>query len=97
MREALDNDSKVVSIYSPNYVNKVFPAIQNFKQGNAIFTFPVMPIKCPGAPQKIMYLAEDYFRKVNYRTILSFISISNLFLNKFNKSLKCERFKKMNK
>ena len=23
-----------------------------------------MPIKCPGAPQKIMYLAEDYFRKV---------------------------------
>ena len=64
MKEALDNDSKVVSIYSPNYVNKVFPAIQNFKQGNAIFTFPVMPIKCPGAPQKIMYLAEEYLRKV---------------------------------
>ena len=67
MKEALDNDSKVVSIYSPNYVNKVFPAIQNFKQGNAIFTFPVMPIKCPGAPQKIMYLAEEYLRKVNFK------------------------------
>ena len=64
MKEALENDRKVSSIYSPKYVDKVFPSIQNFKQGNAIFTFPVMPIKCPGAPQKIMYLAEHYFRKV---------------------------------
>jgi eukaryotic sulfide quinone oxidoreductase len=47
----------VVSIYSPDYVKKVFPAIQKFKEGNAIFTFPVMPIKCPGAPQKIMFVS----------------------------------------
>ena len=35
-----------------------------FQNGNAIFTFPNTPIKCAGAPQKIMYLAEDYFRRV---------------------------------
>lgn len=63
LTEALQNDDKVCSIYSPDYVKKVFPAIQNFKEGNAIFTFPKMPIKCPGAPQKIMYLAEEYFRE----------------------------------
>lgn len=66
LKDALTNDEKVVSIYSPDYVKKVYPAIQNCKNGNAIFTFPVMPIKCPGAPQKIMYLAEHYFRKVEY-------------------------------
>ena len=38
--EALQNDDKVCSIYSPDYVKKVFPAIQNVKGGNAIFTFP---------------------------------------------------------
>ena len=64
LREAMANDPQVVSMYSHESVQKVFPAIQNFKEGNAIFTFPKMPIKCPGAPQKIMYLAEDYMRKV---------------------------------
>jgi sulfide:quinone oxidoreductase len=37
--------------------------IQNFKGGNAVFTQPTTPIKCGGAPQKIAYLAADYFRK----------------------------------
>ena len=37
--------------------------IKNFKGGNAIFTQPTTPIKCGGAPQKIAYLAADYFRK----------------------------------
>ncbi len=41
--------------------------IQAFKGGNAVFTFPPPPIKCAGAPQKIMYLAEDYFRKQGIR------------------------------
>jgi sulfide:quinone oxidoreductase len=31
--------------------------------GTALFTQPTMPIKCAGAPQKIMYLAADRFRK----------------------------------
>ncbi len=66
LREALKTDENVVSMYSHANVQRVFPAIKNFRGGNAIFTFPKMPIKCPGAPQKIMYLAEDYFRKVRY-------------------------------
>ncbi|NJB71328.1 sulfide:quinone oxidoreductase [Saonia flava] len=37
--------------------------IKNFKGGNAVFTQPTTPIKCGGAPQKIAYLAADYFRK----------------------------------
>lgn len=41
--------------------------IKNFKKGNAIFTQPATPIKCGGAPQKIMYMAEDYFKKSGVR------------------------------
>ena len=37
--------------------------MRNFKGGNAIFTNPNTPIKCGGAPQKIMYLAGDYILK----------------------------------
>ena len=47
---------------------KPWRQISNFKQGNAIFTHPNTPIKCGGAPMKIMYLAEDYFRKHNIRS-----------------------------
>jgi sulfide:quinone oxidoreductase len=54
----------VCSNYSANTVTKTLPAIQNFREGNAIFTFPNSPIKCAGAPQKIMYLTDAYFRQV---------------------------------
>ena len=30
-------------------------------------THPATPIKCGGAPQKIMYLADDYFRRSGAR------------------------------
>ncbi|XP_071825889.1 sulfide:quinone oxidoreductase, mitochondrial-like [Apostichopus japonicus] len=63
MQEALDEDPMFCCNYSYNYVDKTFKAFQNFKKGNAIFTQPASPIKCAGAPQKIMYLAHDYFRK----------------------------------
>ena len=52
--------------YSANTVTDTWKEIQNFEGGNAIFTVPNTPIKCLGAPQKIMYLAEDYFRKVHF-------------------------------
>ncbi|RNA43059.1 sulfide:quinone mitochondrial [Brachionus plicatilis] len=67
LKEAMANDEQVVSMYSHETVKNVFPAIQRYKGGNAIFTFPKVPIKCPGAPQKVMYLAEDYFRKNGVR------------------------------
>ncbi|CAF1424080.1 unnamed protein product [Rotaria magnacalcarata] len=66
--DALDNDPQhVISIYTRKYVRNVFNTLNNFRGGQAIFTFPMMPIKCPGAPQKIMYLAEDLFRRNNVR------------------------------
>ena len=37
--------------------------VKNFNGGTALFTQPTTPIKCGGAPQKIMYLAESHFRK----------------------------------
>ncbi|XP_058821575.1 sulfide:quinone oxidoreductase, mitochondrial [Topomyia yanbarensis] len=58
---------KVCSNYSPKYVNRTFEALQAFKAGNAIFTFPNSPVKCPGAPQKILYIAEHYLRKSKKR------------------------------
>ncbi|MEE9361668.1 MAG: FAD/NAD(P)-binding oxidoreductase [Cellulophaga sp.] len=42
--------------------------VKNFKGGTALFTQPTTPIKCGGAPQKIMYLAENYFRKSDVKS-----------------------------
>ncbi len=64
--EALGKNG-VCSNYSYDTVNSTWENIRNFKGGNAVFTFPPPPIKCAGAPQKIMYLAEDYFRKHGIR------------------------------
>jgi sulfide:quinone oxidoreductase len=66
----------VCSNYAYEYVNTTWENIQNFKGGAAIFTYPNTPIKCGGAPQKIMYLADDYFRKsgIRDRTTVIFAS-----------------------
>ncbi|XP_035226021.1 sulfide:quinone oxidoreductase, mitochondrial-like [Stegodyphus dumicola] len=57
----------VCSNYSSQTVRKTAQALDDFVKGNAIFTQPVNPIKCAGAPQKIMYLAEEYFSKKGKR------------------------------
>lgn len=57
----------VCSNYSYQYVDKTWQFIRKFNGGNAIFTQPSTPIKCGGAPQKICYLAEDYFRNHGIR------------------------------
>ncbi len=81
----------VCSNYSPKYVNETWRQISNFKSGNAIFTLPKTPIKCGGAPMKIMYLAEDYFRKHNLRSKANVIyetPKTELFdVEKYNKEL----------
>lgn len=55
--------NNVCSNYSFKYAPYTFECIKNFKGGTAIFTSPHTPVKCGGAPHKIMYLAADYFRK----------------------------------
>lgn len=57
LKEALDNPlSNVASIYESQFAEKMGRIASNFKSGKAIFTEPPMPIKCAGAPQKILYL-----------------------------------------
>jgi len=54
----------VCSNYSPDSVIDTWDEIQNLKPGEtAIFTQPPLPFKCPGAPQKIAYLAADHLLK----------------------------------
>ncbi|QZT35413.1 NAD(P)/FAD-dependent oxidoreductase [Caldalkalibacillus thermarum TA2.A1] len=67
LKEAIGKDG-VVTIYFYDFVDKTWEAIRNFKGGNAVFTFPNTPIKCGGAPQKIMYLAEEHFRRAGIRS-----------------------------
>ncbi|MDB5782086.1 MAG: pyridine nucleotide-disulfide oxidoreductase [Caballeronia mineralivorans] len=53
----------VTSNYRFDLAPYTWQCVQQFKGGTALFTQPPMPIKCAGAPQKILYLAADYFRK----------------------------------
>ncbi|VEL08688.1 unnamed protein product [Protopolystoma xenopodis] len=62
--EALLKDPRVCSNYSKDYVEKTASAIKAFQSGHALFTFPSGPIKCAGAPQKIMYLFEDKLSRI---------------------------------
>lgn len=53
----------VCSNYSFETAPYTFECLKQTKSGKAIFTSPHTPIKCGGAPQKIMYIAADYFKK----------------------------------
>ena len=57
----------ICTIYEYNQVDATADMIQSFKGGTAIFVMPPTPIKCAGAPQKIMYLAEHIFRNKGVR------------------------------
>lgn len=65
LEESLGSNG-VSTIYDYNMAEKTFENIKNFKGGVALFTFPSAPIKCAGAPLKIMWLAEDYFRNTSH-------------------------------
>ncbi len=53
----------VCSNYSFETAPYTFECIKNLKKGKAIFHNPHTPVKCGGAPHKIMYLAAHYFKK----------------------------------
>ena len=64
LKETLGKNN-VCSNYSFEQAPYTFECIKNFKGGKAIFHNPQTPVKCGGAPHKIMYMAADYFRKHN--------------------------------
>ncbi|KAI0064601.1 FAD/NAD-P-binding domain-containing protein [Artomyces pyxidatus] len=58
-----DPTSGVSTIYSYNTCDKVWNDIDALRSGRAIFTQPQGIIKCAGAPQKIMWMAWDRYRR----------------------------------
>ena len=56
-------DSNVSCIYTFDTVAKTFPTIQRLRSGQAIFTQPAGVVKCAGAPQKMMWLALDHWKR----------------------------------
>jgi sulfide:quinone oxidoreductase len=57
----------ICSNYSYEHVPYTWECIRSFRGGTALFTMPATAVKCGGAPQKIMYLADDHFRKTGVR------------------------------
>jgi sulfide:quinone oxidoreductase len=59
--------NQICSNYSYQQVDYTWECVSKFKGGTALFTMPNTAVKCGGAPQKIMYLADDHFRKSSVR------------------------------
>jgi sulfide:quinone oxidoreductase len=53
----------VSSNYQVDLAPKTWEFIKDMRRGTAVFSMPSGPIKCAGAPQKIAYLAADWWRK----------------------------------
>ncbi len=54
----------VCSNYSPVTLSYTWDCVQKLKSGDKVVcTQPPMPFKCPGAPQKIIYLIADHLRR----------------------------------
>lgn len=60
LKETFGKNGVCSNYVDPDYTWEV---LQNMKSGVALFTQPATPIKCPGAPQKIMYLTADYMKR----------------------------------
>ncbi len=57
----------ICSNYGYDQCERTWETISAFDGGTALFTMPPPPIKCAGAPQKIMYMADDAFRRAGVR------------------------------
>ncbi len=64
LTEAMDKGVICSNYTDPKHT---WDVLKNFKGGTALFTMPTTPIKCGGAPQKIMYLAEEHFKNSGVR------------------------------
>lgn len=62
LEETLGNNG-VTSNYQPGMAEYTWKLVSELQSGTAIFTQPPPPFKCAGAPQKILYLAADHWRR----------------------------------
>ncbi len=62
LEEALGKNG-VTSNYMPGMASYTWKLVQELQNGDAIFTQAPLPFKCPGAPQKAMYLSADHWRR----------------------------------
>lgn len=53
----------VTSNYQPGLASYTWRLVQELEGGKAIFTQAPLPFKCPGAPQKAMYLSADHWAR----------------------------------
>ncbi|MBX9790201.1 MAG: NAD(P)/FAD-dependent oxidoreductase [Pirellulales bacterium] len=58
---------QICSNYAYHQVDYTWECVRKFRGGTALFTMPNTAVKCGGAPQKIMYLADDAFRRQGVR------------------------------
>lgn len=73
LAEALGKNG-VTSNYRYDLAPYTWQLVREFKGGNAIFTQPAGAVKCPGAPQKALYLSADYFRRKGVEAAVQFRS-----------------------
>lgn len=65
----------VTSNYHKDYATYTWECLQSLQDGDtALFTSPSTPVRCGGAPQKIMYLAGDYCRRKKINAQIEFVS-----------------------
>ena len=69
-----DANSGVSSIYSYDTCDKAWHDIDALRGGRAIFTQPAGVIKCAGAPQKIMWMAWDRYRRTGRKIDVEFMT-----------------------
>lgn len=73
--EAALGKNGVSSNYRYDLAPYTWQQVQQLPAGaTAVFTQPAGAIKCPGAPQKALYLAADYFQRVKRTVQLQFWS-----------------------
>ena len=66
LKEAIGKNG-VTSNYSFKYAPYTFECLKEIKPGNMVlFTAPSTPVKCGGAPQKVMYMSADFIRKKGF-------------------------------
>mgnify|MGYP002783941429 CR=1 FL=1 len=78
LKETLGRNG-VTSNYHKDYASYTWECLKNLKDGDvALFTAPSTPVRCGGAPQKIMYLFGDYCKKHNIKAHIEFTSAGSV-------------------